>query len=69
MSFRLVCPTNPRHARFESTAHVQELWEVDKEGKFRKSIMALDVTHRPDSQDLYTCRECGAAARVEDYQP
>lgn len=70
MSFRVVCPKDPTHVRFEVTASVQELWEVGPDGQFRAVIESgPDVTHRPDSQDLYTCLECNAEARVEHDTP
>jgi hypothetical protein len=66
MSFRLTCPRNSDHVRFEVTAIVQEAWEVGPDGGF-KDILGRDglgVSHRPDAGDLYSCLECGATALV-----
>ena len=66
MSFRLTCPKNPSHVRFEVTAIVQEAWEVGPDGGFKDVLGrdGLDVSHRPDADDLYSCLECGATALV-----
>ena len=59
---RAVCPTNPEHKMFETTAHVQELWQVNERGEFQKAIYALGVTAVPDHNNTWICCTCGAEA-------
>jgi len=64
---RALCPNNVDHKRFLVTAHVTQGWEVNEHGDFIKVTSECDeVTHKPDSQDIWTCSECGAEASVTD---
>lgn len=58
-----VCPQNPAHDRFLTTAHVMQEWEVEPNGEFTKVTEdCLQVTARPDQGNIWTCVECGAQA-------
>jgi hypothetical protein len=60
-----VCPKNPAHQRFVTTAHVMEDWVVDQNGSFKESLGSIQTTHWPDVGNIWTCHECGAEATVE----
>jgi len=63
---KIVCPKNDKHGRFTVTAHVAQLWLVDKGGHFHSvGADCIEVTHEPDGDDRFVCWECGAEARVE----
>ena len=61
---KAVCQRDPRHARFSTTVHELHVWEVDKGGDFLKDKGCLEVVHKPDRGNLWTCAVCGAEARV-----
>ena len=64
---KVTCPTDHKHDRFSVTAHVTQLWEVDNDGDFVECVSdCVDVTHRPDKDDLWLCTICGAEAIVEN---
>ncbi len=46
---------------FRATAHVTRTWLVDEDGEFIKAETNCDeVTHSPDTEDLFECSKCGA---------
>lgn len=46
---------------FHATAHVTQTWLVDEDGEFIKAETNCDeVTHSPDTEDLFECSKCGA---------
>lgn len=46
---------------FRATAHVTQTWLVDEDGEFIKAETNCDeVTHFPDTEDLFECSKCGA---------
>lgn len=48
-------------ATFHATAHVTQTWLVDEDGEFIKAETNCDeVTHSPDTEDLFECSKCGA---------
>lgn len=62
---KAVCPKNPKHKRFLTTAHVMQEWEVNENGDFnRVTVDCLETTHEPDSRNIWTCAVCGAQAKV-----
>jgi hypothetical protein len=65
---KAICSKMPSHKTFIVSAHVVETWEVDEHGNFLKRIDCTDVTHRPDSNDIWECATCGAEAMVYDSQ-
>ena len=41
--------------------HVTQTWLVDEDGEFIKAETNCDeVTHSPDTEDLFECSKCGA---------
>jgi hypothetical protein len=63
---KAICPQNPKHNRFITTAHVCQEWIVDSEGNFIEEACAcLEVTHDPHPQNIWTCTECHSEAIVE----
>lgn len=59
------CPHNCENATFTTTAHVMQDWEVDAEGEFIKVVTdCLEVSHRPDNDNTWTCNVCGAEAEA-----
>ena len=63
---KAVCPFDPNHARFETTAHVVQSWEVDSSGDFVAHLEDLETTHDPDAGNIWTCLECQRQAVVYD---
>lgn len=63
---RAVCPNDPSHKRFLTTAHVMEEWIVDSKGDFVELVGSIETTHGPSRDNLWTCAECGAIAQHED---
>ena len=60
---RTVCPKNPKHKMFLTTAHVMQEWKVDWAGNFiRVTNDCPQVTHKPDLENLWTCATCGEQA-------
>lgn len=59
------CPNNPDHKKFTTTAHVSETWLVDEYGNFLEGLGGGETTHKPDPDNIWTCHECGAEAKVE----
>lgn len=63
---KITCPKNKDHKTFNVTAHVSEVWIVDENGDYLdRTDGASHVVHEPDVDDLYTCDECTAEAKVE----
>lgn len=65
MAIKATCPKNPEHKQFITTAHVVETWVVEADGTFIESIESVEVTHKPDPRNLWTCATCEADAKVE----
>ena len=64
---KATCPNNPKHTQFITAATVVEDWVVDAEGNYiDEADTDPTVVHRPDSNNSWTCVECGATATVED---
>jgi dihydrofolate reductase len=55
-----VCPKcGGRH--FGVTAHITQDWVVNSQGFWEKTTEdCVEVTHRPDDNDLWSCTRCGA---------
>ena len=61
---RHICP-KCGGTRFETTAHVMQAWEVNEYGDFVDVISScLQVTHKPDDGNIWTCMKCGTEAMV-----
>lgn len=61
---KAICPNNPKHKSFKTTAHVVQTWLVDEEGVFIEEASTDEVTHPPHEDNIWTCYECGAEAKV-----
>ncbi len=62
---KAVCPKNSTHNRFTTTGHVVQEWVVDSNGNFIEVISDLEVTHGPDTGNIWTCYVCGEQAHFE----
>ena len=62
---KAICPKNPDHKLFITVAHVMHDWVVDENGVFVEDIGALETAHGPNLGNVWTCRTCGAEAKVE----
>ena len=65
IGFKAVCPNNPDHKEFITTAHVMDEWLVDENGDFLDTLRNLETVHGPDPQNIWTCNECGARAVIK----
>ena len=65
---RRVCPNNPNHNTFITTAHVVEEWVVDEHGNFIEHCGegALETAHGPSHDNVWECASCGCAATKEE---
>ena len=69
MALKATCPNSPDHKYFVTVAYVSEDWIVDEHGNFQDVETGPDkdpsqVLHKPDPGNVWTCRECGAEAKV-----
>ena len=62
---KAICPNNPEHKRFVTTAHVVQEWVVDENGEFIEGDHVLEVTSFPDPDNIWTCKKCHAGAKIE----
>ena len=61
---KFVCP-NACGATFVTTAHVMQDWEVTADGDYVSTIQdCLEVTHKPNDGNIWTCKKCGAEAII-----
>lgn len=67
MSIHAVCPKNPKHKEFLTTAHVMEEWKVDENGQFIAVVRGLQTDHGPDPGNIWTCAKCRAEAKLTVY--
>ena len=56
------CPKDPSHTRFITVAHVMQDWLVEADGEFIESLEDLEVSHKPDPDNIWTCAICGEEA-------
>ena len=55
--------------RFVVTAHVTQDWVVDGNENYLKTIEdCVDITHRPDNEDIWECYECGYSASGSEFE-
>lgn len=58
---KAVCTKNPKHKQFYASAHVVQDWMVDEQGNWVKTTCnCSEITHSPDSEDVWQCAICGA---------
>ena len=68
MSKRYQCPKCGGKS-FTAIAHVTQEWMIDGNGNFVESISAcIDVTHKPDDEDLWECLDCGYATAGSEFR-
>lgn len=49
--------------KFSAAAHITQEWELDANGEFADVITdCMDVTHKPNDDDLWSCLVCGYEA-------
>lgn len=64
---KAVCPTDPMHSRFFTTAHVMEEWLVDEHGNFIEVVTeSMEVVHGANPGNIWQCQDCGAEAKVSE---
>lgn len=61
---KATCTKNRRHNQFITTAHVMEEWVVSPTGDFIEKVETLQTVHGPDPGNQWTCKVCGAPAKV-----
>tara|TARA_Y100000310_G_C20390491_1_gene672503 strand:+ start:151 stop:345 length:195 start_codon:yes stop_codon:yes gene_type:complete len=61
---KAVCPKNPDHKLFITTAHEVHDWVVDGNGNFEDDLGCSETAHGPNPDNTWTCKECGAEATV-----
>jgi len=66
MGFRIVCTEDLAHDKFSVTAHVTQIWRVDREANFQEVLEDCDqVLAQPNENDyLYHCLGCDRDAKV-----
>lgn len=63
-----ICPAC-QSTEFIVTAHVTQTWRVDGDGDFLNAVSECDeVTHRPDSDDVWTCAACGRSGAGREFE-
>jgi len=64
---KATCPKNPTHKRFITVVHITEDWEVNEAGGFEEVANSDgELVHGPDPGNSWTCKDCGAEAKVEE---
>jgi hypothetical protein len=66
---KAICPNDPKHNRFYTTAHITQEWAVNGNGDFLESVAPYDhtdVTHGPTPKKVWECAVCGANVLVEE---
>ena len=58
---RFVCP-NRCGNEFYTTAHVVEEWKVDGLGNWIETTQALETSHKPSKENIWTCAKCNEEA-------
>lgn len=61
---KAICPKNPNHKKFITTAHVMEEWVVDSKGNWVETRQSLQVDHGPNPDNEWNCAVCGEKAEV-----
>lgn len=64
---RMICPNCGKDTTFQTSVHVAQEWVVDGKGNFIECAdECLEVTAEPDTDNIWTCRKCGAEAYYDD---
>lgn len=55
-------------SEFCATAHVTQDWELNGSGAFQKCLNdCVEVTHYPDMNDIWDCKQCGFSAAGSEF--
>ena len=57
-----ICPNNPKHKEFMTTAHEMHDWKVNGNGDFIDDMGCIEVSAKPNIDNIWTCTSCGAEA-------
>ena len=57
------CPNKCEEEQFVTTAHVVEDWVVTPEGDWIETIECTEVSHGPNTGNIWTCHTCGEEAK------
>ena len=63
---KATCPKDPNHKKFITVAHEVHDWVVDENGDFVEDMGCSETAHGPNTDNIWTCKECGAEAIVEN---
>ena len=56
------------HSKFYVTAHVTQDWLVDEnENHLETQNECVEITHKPDDEDVWVCEECGYDASGKEF--
>ena len=66
VTMKAVCPKSKKHKRFVTTAWEVHNWVVDENGEFVRDMGCNEIGHRPDRDNIWNCKKCGAEAVFED---
>ena len=69
MRIKAICPKNKKHNKFIITTIQIHDWIVNEFGERVKDLGYSDISVAPDSNNVWTCKVCGANAKfieVED---
>jgi len=62
-----ICPKDPEHVMFVTTAVVAQLWVVGGDGEMIEVIDdCFDIIQEPQREAVWQCLECGSLA--EEYR-
>ncbi len=63
---KAVCPNNPDHKEFITSAHEVHDWVVDQNGEFIKDICCTEISARPNIDNTWICNSCREIAVVSN---
>lgn len=65
---KAICPNNEAHDQFTTSVHVMQEWVVDASGDYiETSENFLQITHKPNPDNIWICHMCGADAKVVEW--
>lgn len=63
---KVTCPNNNRHSRFITTVHEMHEQVIDNDAEFIRDLGCIETVHGPTKGNCFTCKACGAEAKVEE---
>ncbi len=63
---KVICPSDPTHNKFYTTAHEVHDWIVDSNGEFVEDLGCSEVSVFPDVNNEWHCTVCRDAAVFVD---